>query len=187
VYQYKSNSSSLHEMTRKSEHGICYGDESRVEGRGPNDGELPSRLRVKGSANHTDYTSDDDAKYARDGQPRESVECPRKRADQSRDRKDASIEHSAKLVVAERCKRNLSSEQLPTCGKYSKNDRAECKNLASHESEENVARITHCMDLRMVNLELHKQPAGVGGEDSQEDDQDHTRDDTTAYNQGHSQ
>ena len=39
------------------------------------------------------------------------------------------------------------------------------------------------MDFRVVDLELYQQPAGVGGEDAQEDDQDYTGDYTTVSNE----
>ena len=61
-----SDGSSLHEMARIGKHWICNGDKSIVEGRRPNDGKLSSGLRVESSANHADYTSDDDAKHTLD-------------------------------------------------------------------------------------------------------------------------
>lgn len=140
--------------------------------------------RIQSSTHHTHNPSDENGQHTRDTQPTQPIQGPRKRTYQSRNSKDPRIQHETKLPVTQARQSDLASKQLTTGGKDGKDDRTKSQELSPHGSEEDVARITHIVDLGMVHFELYQEPRGVRGEDAEEDDDDEAGDDADDSERG---
>ena len=86
-------------MACVGEDGVGDGDEGVVEGRSLDDVELPAWFRVEAGADHADDTGYRDATHTSDAEPAETIECSRQRTEQSRNSKEAGIQHGAELIV----------------------------------------------------------------------------------------
>lgn len=58
------------------------------------------------------------------------------------------------LIVAQIRKSNLPSQKLTTSSKDGEDHSTEGEDITANRSEEDHARVTHCVDFRMAKLEL---------------------------------